>query len=105
MEIADWRKKIDETDRKLVELLNERARAALAIGTIKRDTQTPVYEPEREREIFDNIRKANPGVLPNRELMQVFERIIDVMRKLQRDQISGDAQMGGGTELEAEVND
>lgn len=118
MDIADWRKKIDEVDRKLVELLNERASAARAIGIIKRDTQAPVYEPEREREIFDNIRKANPGVLPDRELLQVFERIIDVMRKLQRDQLPGDGQAAvGGTQLspqnaqepfgapESEVND
>ena len=32
MDIADWRKKIDELDRRLVELLSERARAAVEIG-------------------------------------------------------------------------
>ena len=105
MDIAGWRKQIDELDRKLVELLNERARAARAIGEIKRGTQSPVYEPDREREIFDNIRKHNPGVLPERELMQVYERIIDVMRKLQLDQKPRAQAALGGTEIEAEVND
>ena len=33
MDIADWRKKIDELDEKLVELLSERAQAALRLGS------------------------------------------------------------------------
>ena len=49
MDISDWRKKIDELDRRLVELLNERAAAASAIGRLKRNTDLPVYEPDRER--------------------------------------------------------
>jgi chorismate mutase len=46
MDIEDWRKKIDELDRKLVELLSERARAAVEIGRLKRNTKLPSYEPE-----------------------------------------------------------
>ena len=37
MDIADWRKKIDELDQRLVEVLNERAAAAKAIGALKRN--------------------------------------------------------------------
>ena len=55
MDIADWRKKIDELDRRLVELLSERARAAVEIGRLKRDTNLPIYEPERERVVFENV--------------------------------------------------
>jgi chorismate mutase len=105
--IADWRKKIDELDRKLVELVNERARCAQEIGRLKRNTEMPIYEPERERTIFENIHKVNKGPLPNRELTRIYERVIDVMRKLQEDEMKA-AQKGTGasdTELEAEVND
>ena len=49
MDIADWRKKIDELDRRLVELLSQRAQAAQEIGRLKRNTSLPVYEPEREQ--------------------------------------------------------
>src|SRR5436309_1568234 len=56
MDIADWRKKIDELDQRLVEMLNERATAAKAIGSLKRNTKMPIYEPDREREIFENVR-------------------------------------------------
>jgi len=32
MTLSDWRRRIDEIDQKLVELLNERSRCALEIG-------------------------------------------------------------------------
>jgi len=108
MDISDWRKKIDELDQKLVELLNERAAAAKAIGALKRNTQMPIYEPDREREIFDNARKNNAGPLPDRELVQIFERIVDVMRKIQHVEIEPNAEAkaaGGESEFEAEVNE
>ena len=38
----------------------------------------------REQEVFDRVRKANPGPLADAELLHVYERIIDVMRTLQR---------------------
>jgi chorismate mutase len=108
MDIADWRKHIDELDRKLVESLNQRAAAAKEIGKLKRQTDLPVYEPAREHEIFENIRKANQGPLPDRDLVQLYERIIDVMRKLQREQLTdgpGAVRATGGTEFEAETED
>lgn len=91
MDIADWRKKIDELDRQIVALISERARAAQAIGRLKRATDLPVYEPNREKVIFENVRKTNPGPLPDIELTHIYERIIDVMRALQKDELASDA--------------
>lgn len=68
MDIEDWRKKIDELDRKLVALLSDRARAAVEIGKLKRNTSMPIYEPDRERTVFANVQGANPGPLPGRDL-------------------------------------
>jgi chorismate mutase len=104
MDIADWRKKIDDVDRKLVELLSERARAAIEIGRLKRATKSPIYEPERERIVFENAQQVNRGPLPGRELVRIFERIIDVMRNLQK---NGN-EVGGAkaeTELDSELDD
>ena len=84
MEISDWRKKIDELDIEIVRLINQRAEAARAIGELKKMADLPVYEPRREQEVFDRVRKANRGPLPDSELLHVYERIIDVMRTLQR---------------------
>ncbi len=84
MEIEDWRKQIDEMDEQIVELISKRAQAAKQIGLLKRETTLPVYEPQRERDVFEHVKRINPGPLSNAEMMDVYERLIDVMRTLQR---------------------
>jgi len=106
MDIADWRKKIDELDRKLVEMLNQRAHMAQEIGRLKRNTSLPIYEPERERMILENVRGANQGPLPDHELALIFERIIDVMRALQKETMCPSPKAAAGeTEFDSDVND
>lgn len=107
MDIAEWRKKIDELDRRMVELLNERARAAQEIGRLKRNTNMPIYEPDREKKVFENVRAVNRGPLPEAELQHIFERIMDVMRNLQKDEMCRELKTAasGETEFDSEVND
>ena len=106
MDIADWRKQIDELDIRLVELLNRRAQAAQEIGKLKRNTSMPIYEPNRERIIFENVCKANRGPLPDSELRHVYERIIDVMRNIQkREMVADSGQPEARTEFDLELND
>lgn len=106
MDIADWRRKIDELDRRLVELLNQRAQAAHEIGKLKRNLGMPIYEPEREQAVFGNARKVNQGPLPDRDLLRIYERIMDVMRQIQKEEIAPQsAEQVGPTELDSEVND
>jgi chorismate mutase len=106
MDIEDWRKKIDELDRKLVTLLSERARAAVEIGKLKRDISLPIYEPDRERKVFENVQQMNQGPLPGRDLVRIYERIIDVMRNIQKEEIVTKVEpVKTETELESDVND
>jgi chorismate mutase len=84
MEIEDWRKKIDQLDEQIVLLISERAAAAKAIGSLKRDSSLPVYEPQREQHVFTHVKTINPGPLDDAELLHVYERLMDVMRTLQR---------------------
>jgi len=101
MDIADWRKKIDDLDRRLVQLLNERAECAHEIGKLKRHAGMPIYEPSREKIIFDNIRQENKGPLTDVQLRMVYERLVDVMRQIQREEIAPEAPVEDeGTELE-----
>lgn len=88
MTLEELRLRIDELDRQLVELLNERARAAQKVGYLKAATSLPVYEPGREKVVYANVRAANKGPLPDIELTHIYERIIDVMRALQRDELA-----------------
>lgn len=108
MNIDDWRKKIDELDRQLVELLSQRAQAVHEIGKLKKDAALPIYEPDRERIVFDNVRKANRGPLPGDDLLRIYERVVDIMRKFEKEEAAPARNDAGGvrdTELESEVND
>jgi chorismate mutase len=87
MDIVGWRKKIDELDLQLVELINQRAECAVQIGRLKRNSAMPIYEPDREKIIYANIARNNSGPLSDIQLRQVYERLIDVMRQIQRDEM------------------
>ncbi len=84
MEISDWRRKIDDLDEQIVRLISQRAEAAQAIGEIKQKTDLPIYEPRREQEVFERVRRSNAGPLTDLEMQDIYERIIDVMRGVQR---------------------
>lgn len=106
MDIEDWRRKIDALDRQLVALLSERARAAVEIGRLKRDTNLPIYEPQRERVVFENVEKMNRGPLPGKDLVRIYERIMDVMRNVQKEGIGPVSDAAASeTELDSDVND
>ncbi len=82
--IEDWRRRIDEIDRKLVELLNERSRCAMEIGRLKHQSRLPLYQPDREQEILANVERANAGPLPDTAIRRLFERILDEARSVER---------------------
>lgn len=84
MDISDWRKKIDELDEQIVQLLCQRAAAAVAIGQLKAKNSAPIYEPQREQAVFEHVRRVNPGPLSGAQVQDVYERLMDVMRALQR---------------------
>ncbi len=90
MTLEELRKRIDELDQQLVALLNERAKAAILVGHLKAATSLPVYEPAREKVVFQNVRSHNEGPLPDIELTHIYERIVDVMRALQRNELASE---------------
>jgi chorismate mutase len=90
MDISDWRKRIDEIDARLADLLCERSRCVIEIGKIKRQHHLPVYDPEREKEIFERIVKNNRGPLENEALRRLFERILDESRRVERIALEGE---------------
>jgi chorismate mutase len=84
MNISDWRRRMDELDKKLVDLLNERCKCALEIGHIKQQSNIPLYQPAREKEVLANAETNNQGPLTNAAIRRLFERIIDEARSAER---------------------
>ena len=84
-EIIDrLRAEIDDIDRRLLDLFNQRARCVVEIGHIKRAGHMALYQPDRERQIFERAEAANPGPLSNRAIRRLFERILDESRSVER---------------------
>jgi chorismate mutase len=90
MNLSDWRRRIDEIDKKLVELLNERSHCALEIGKLKQAANIPLYQPDRENEVLANAERANPGPLTDAAIRRLFERIIDEARAAERNAMHAD---------------
>lgn len=90
MTIDDYREEINRLDRELLRIFNDRATLALKIGEIKKEHGLPVYDPDRERRIFESMTTANPGPLENEAIIRLFERVIDESRRLERIRTKGD---------------
>ena len=91
MDIEDWRIKIDALDERLVDLLNQRSKCCIEIGRIKHERGLPVYSPDREAQVLDNVANRNGGPLETEAVRRLFERIIDESRRLERVTIEGEA--------------
>jgi chorismate mutase/prephenate dehydratase len=84
MSLDKLRKKIDEIDNQLVELLNERARIVIEIGMVKSKSGKPIYAPDREKEVFERITKANKGPLPDKCLTAIWRELMSGSFVLER---------------------
>ncbi len=89
MTIDDYREEINRLDRELLRIFNARAALALKIGEIKKQQGLPVYDPEREKRIFETMSNDNPGPLENAAIIRLFERVIDESRRLERIRTKG----------------
>lgn len=90
MTIDDIRQEIDRLDDELLQIFNQRAALALKIGELKKVHNLPIYDPSREKKIFDKMKANNPGPLDNAAIVRLFERVIDESRSLERMRTKGD---------------
>ncbi|RJQ56581.1 MAG: chorismate mutase [Actinobacteria bacterium] len=79
-DIPRQRELIDELDRHIVGLLNERAEHALRIRRAKNEAGAQILDAERESEIYDKIALASDGPLSGDDLRRIYERVLEVMR-------------------------
>ena len=84
MSLEKLRKQINELDHRLVQLLNERAQVVIEIGKLKNKTGKPIYSPDREKQVFTRIAKANQGPLPDRCLVAIWRELMSGSFALER---------------------
>ena len=83
MNLDELRAKIDEIDNKLLDLYNERLEYVLKVGELKNSTKSPIYRPEREKEIIERLKKINKqkgGKLSDRAIEALFLEMFAVAR-------------------------
>jgi chorismate mutase/prephenate dehydratase len=96
VELRRLRKRIDALDRKLVDLLNERATLAREAGRAKSAAgRRAIRDTEREREILLRVSMANAGPLPQADLVALYRRLFAATRALEaRDRAAGGGRTG-----------
>ena len=80
-QIEEHRAQIDELDRKIVELLNERALHSLQIRDLKPSANMGLYDPKREEEILQKIASYNEGPLYGEHLREIYTTLLKVMKE------------------------
>ena len=83
-DIPQVRSRIDQIDDTILELLKERLECAKSIGLLKNETNRAKWDPQRELEIFERLRRNNNDVFPYKALHSIFHEIITTCRLSQR---------------------
>src|SRR5690625_4589912 len=74
--LDELRKQIDSLDQRIIDLLNQRAQVVVQIGHAKRDGQTPIYAPDRERAVLEKVRQRNHGPLPDSCVQAIWRELM-----------------------------
>ena len=84
--LRPWREEIDGLDLQILQLLNQRAQAALEIGKIKEDLNAndSILKPEREAQIVTHLQSLNTGPITNASVQAVWSEVISACRGLER---------------------
>ena len=98
--INNPRGEIDAIDRELLRLLNKRAEIALRVGAAKAAGETPLCDPNREKEVLSRLREENNGPLDERSIDNIFQRIIDESLQLQQKTFQRPSENIGPTDPE-----
>lgn len=83
-ELRRLREEIDALDRRIVQLLNDRATLTVAVGHEKRRLgRRAIRDAQREREVLLRVSIANEGPLPQADLLATYRRLIASARALE----------------------
>lgn len=81
-DVARLRKRMDRVNARLVAVLQERARLALAIGRAKERHGLAAADPSREREMLEQLLAGAPRGLDEAELARVLRSVFTASRRL-----------------------
>lgn len=80
--ILNKRKIINEIDKQILDLLNDRAEISLDIRELKKSADIAIYDSAREEEVIETLCKKNKGKLSDENIRDLFFHIMKIMRSL-----------------------
>ena len=83
MDLNSLRSKIDTIDDSILELLIERMNIVDEIGALKRNQNSVIYHPDREKEIIDRLASTYTGKLTRNAIEAIYLEIFVVSRNLE----------------------
>jgi len=99
MKLDDLRKKIDEIDARLVELIGERMRVSEEIGRGKKEKNKLIEDRERELRVLKNVRSmARDKNMSPSDMENIYRQIIDASKKIQGVAVAFQGEPGAYTE-------
>ncbi len=81
--LAELRVKIDSIDTELLELLNQRAQIAHEVGLLKKVDGSPVFRPDREKQVIERVQTNSQGPLKSESLGFIWLEIMSACRALE----------------------
>lgn len=81
--MKQYRDQIDRIDAEIVRLIGQRAEIAREIAAAKAKENLPLYQPDREQQVYDKIARLNPGILDDESLRNIYREIMSATLKLE----------------------
>ena len=82
-DLPAFRSRIDALDRDLLALLNQRASLAQQVGELKKREGSVAFRPEREAQVIEGLKSANPGPLKFDSIAPIWREIMSACRALE----------------------
>jgi chorismate mutase/prephenate dehydratase len=80
--LEKFRKEINQIDDNLVDLLNKRGEIVKIIGEFKKQLNMDVYQPQREKEVFNRI-KEKSTILRSESIEAIWKEIMSASKLIQ----------------------
>lgn len=85
MTLEEIRNELDNVDRDIVALLDQRARLGKKVGQLKRELHLPLHHPEREEAILRRIGELSDSSFPGSGLKRIYRVIMAETLALQKE--------------------
>jgi len=99
MSLEDLRRKIDEVDTKIVELIGERMQIVEKIGRGKKAQRKLIEDRERESLVLENVRNiARNKNISQEDIQNIYKRIIAACKNIQGVEVAFQGEVGDYSE-------